>query len=260
MEVNIPEPADLGSEAGALDLWRPKNKSCSYVRIFPFEHDGELHLAAENVVHFTGDGPRQCIKEGCHWCSDAKDDPDLKPSTRYDMVIVDVEDDPTLIRRWSAPHGVYVQIHSFIKENGVETFVGNKAYDIKVDYDNDRQGSKMYAISFRMKSKTLKIDEDTVPDMIAWVEGNRNADNSNPAKPSTKAGNGKSKSKAKPESKQPEKSDATEEVIFFMTEEGDVLKGENLNRTRKTDGKLAVRLDGRVRWIYPDDIVDDVGE
>lgn len=172
MQLKAPVP---GSGGGFTDRFKLQQNKHT-IRVFPFTHDDELHLAACTHMHFTGPGhnvPTPCGGKDCAHCAEAaalKDKEQAKRMrrvVRYPMAVVDMDGDLDTILRFDAPSSVYKVIYNLTQDQGAENVVGNSGIDIIIKTNANAGPSDYYAVSPLLKgSKKLNIDDESVPDLI----------------------------------------------------------------------------------------------
>ena len=240
-KLNMPAPKSGG---GFTERFR-FSKSKHNIRVFPFVHEGESTLAAINVIHFIGNVPESCSGTGCPHCAEFKatKNRDLRPTTRYPMLVVDLDNVEAGVQKLDSPASVYKAIYKILQSDNPDEILGNEGVDFIVDYDKSAQPSDMYAVNLRRKgSVVLDVEGDDLSDLIAEVTDSRERDGAVAHNEPGVTGAAVDGDKA----------------VKFMLE-GQEVVGEDTGR-RNAAGKWIVEYEGRLIFVAPDDIVKDAGQ
>jgi hypothetical protein len=187
--------AEAGFTGGGF--WKPTSGR-NVVRVFMFEHvvteddfENRLYLPEEaevgqtsgewvyeGAVHFGGGDMMNCSGRDCPRCklrkelmqelgSDDKRVKDLKPSRRFYMNAVPVNEKSPQMAIWGAPQTVYEAIASIIFDPDYEDVIeeevfGYEGRDFIVEYDPSETPANMYQVKLRDANRCVELDSDTV--------------------------------------------------------------------------------------------------
>jgi len=174
-KLNMMKPKAGGGFTEKFRLTEKKH----LLRIYPFMHDGEQHLAALNFIHFTaqGEAPIQCLGTGCPVCLEAQKTGNkrLKKVTRYPMLVVNVEaegEDKKVVL-FDAPASIYKQMYSILEGVDTDDYLGDEGMDFMIKTNAGSQPSDRYNVMIRVKgSESLEFGEPKI-DVVEEVEADR---------------------------------------------------------------------------------------
>lgn len=83
----------------------------------------------------------------------------IKPSTKYLMNVVDMDEKPRKMRHWAAPATAYNDILAIVMnpEFG-EAVLGPDGRDFIITFDKDKPATEMYKVQLRDKAKSSRMD------------------------------------------------------------------------------------------------------
>lgn len=231
--------------AGNMDIFR-RRKPKHILRVFPFTHDDELHLAAAMQVHFHGEGgpPSRCTGPGCRNCAEAGDNKRLRRQNRFPTLVVDLEADSSKPLRYDMPSSVYTQLYSLLEDvEDPSSMLGNKGTDLTLKYDDTASPANQYLLSWKMgPCQKLAISADALIDLIAAIEAE--------AQPAVLDDDipfaGKEPATAAPPA----------DTIRWTDDEGTVFSGRDTGKRRKNT--VLVEFEGRIIPVNEDSILKDV--
>ena len=227
MKLNIPK---VSSGGGFTDRYRT-TKAKNLIRVFPFQHGKEMHLAITEYLHFVDNVPQPCQGSGCAICEEAQATKNkrLRKITKYKMAVVDIDGDDSVVLCYDAPTTVYRGILRIIEDDPDE-YIGNNGIDMIVHYDKSADPGSMYAVNPRIKgSAKLKINKKDIPDLIEELRSDNAplvVDNDADPRP----------------------------LVKFKDKSGNVIEGRDTGKLKNK--KMVIEADGRLIQVAKKDIIE----